>query len=1046
MVEPAAPATELASGLRWAAFASRVGAALSDTSTEVYFADAVTLQFLGANEAACNNLGYTPGEMLSLSVGDIAIGFDRTTLEQRLADLRSGEIGELLRDSEHLRKDGTVYPVELNLLISRDESGDLLIGLAHDITNRRHNEGELALSRERLDLAIQGAGVTIWNSDLVNRITYFDDRLERMLGMAIAEPATDIERGTWIHPEDVGRTTEAWVAHLVGKSEAYEAEFRTRAATGEWVWLRAVGRVMEWDAEGRPLRAAGTFVDITEERHASATLATFEAELRALFENSVDLIMMLAPDGEILRVNRGFLRTVGPAGPYETGRNFFDYVPAENTEWRDAGRRCFDAALAGKARTVEFAGDITSAGAWFEMSFSRVDSIDPAQARVAVFIRDITERKLSETAVLREQRVLTEVASAAAAAITPYELMRALRAPMAEMIPRPWIDFGYVSENDVVYPRMSLDPITTPRDSGVDEAIAAGQSHWYGYGEGNLSPGASLLRAAGVHAASLTASSIGGQPFAVFLAASRDPGYVFTEHDLGLLKVIAGIVGPPMANLRASESVRQQRALYDAALSSLSEAVILLDESGEPVFANQPGKEIVDALTVLPAGLVAETSELTVPNQVVMDYVAAVGSRETRSGKRVRVAVEGEDRWYDYEFVPLEFNPPRTLVIAKNVSAEVEKERAEERHRAEMARASRLSALGGLIGGVAHELNNPLTAILGFAEVIEADGGAFTEEVAIIKQEALRARDIVRDLLFIVRPGPVEFGEVVLADAMKHVERLRRSTWQQRGIHTVILIDGDGPRILGNAHHIIQVLLNLTSNAEDALLGIVEPRLEITARTMGNEAVLTVSDNGSGMDALTVERISEPFFTTKAGKGTGLGMSVINNIITIHGGRMEFKSAPGAGTRVEVTLPLWSESEVAGPPTDSASSDPQRAHSVLVIDDEPTLRKLAKRLLESLGHQCEVASSVSEALAATAVTEFDLVICDYRLGGETATQFVDRLPETSRAKVLRRLVIATGATTDLGVSQLLETHNLKLLPKPYGLEQLSSILSDAVLE
>jgi signal transduction histidine kinase/CheY-like chemotaxis protein len=609
---------------------------------------------------------------------------------------------------------------------------------------------------------------------------------------------------------------------------------------------------------------------------------------------------------------------------------------------------------------------------------------------------------------------------------------------MGRLIPRPWIDFGYLEADCVIYPHPSGHQIVTPHDTGVCEAIETGQSHWYGFDE--PSPGAVLLRDAGVFAASLTASSLGGEPFGLLLVSSRDPAYTFSEHDLSLIKVIAGIVGPPMANLRAAEDVRRQRALYDTALSSLAEAVILLDESGQAVFSNSAGTEIVEVLARFPHEP-AVGMAVDIPPQVADDFLAAIVDRRQRAGSRIPVTVDGQQRWYNYEFIPLEFEPPRTLAIARDVSAEVQRELAEERHREEIAKAARLSALGGLIGGVAHELNNPLTAILGFAEIMQAEGAGFAEEIAVIQEEARRARDIVRDLLFIVRPGPVQFGEVPLNDVVRHVERLRRSAWRQLGVTAQVDVDEASPTVTGNAHHLTQVLLNLVTNAEDALAGSEQPRLAIRVLAEAGNAVLTVSDNGVGMDSETARHIFEPFFTTKAGKGTGLGLSVIHNILQIHHGCIDVSSAPGEGSTFTLTIPLAANktSAAAPEPAGSAIAAARRAR-VLVIDDEPAVRSVSQRLIESLGHDVVTAANVDEALGAVCRTDFDSIICDYRLGSETATQFVDRLPAERAGSITETMIIATGATTDSGVSKLVERCGLRLLPKPFGLEQLRAVL------
>jgi two-component system NtrC family sensor kinase len=407
--------------------------------------------------------------------------------------------------------------------------------------------------------------------------------------------------------------------------------------------------------------------------------------------------------------------------------------------------------------------------------------------------------------------------------------------------------------------------------------------------------------------------------------------------------------------------------------------------------------------------------------------------------------LEGRPRWYDYELIPLDRPPLKVIVVAADVTAEVEYEAEREQSRKQMEQAARLAALGELIGGVAHELNNPLTAILGFAEVMAASEtlAGHAEEVGIIRKEALRARDVVRDLLFIARPGPVERTQVSLADVVGHIERIRRSSWAREEITVSVDTGGLAGTVWGNEHQLTQVLINLVTNAEHALEGIPRPSLAITARMEKGEAVISVRDNGLGMDAATRDRIFEPFFTTKQGVGTGLGLSLSYTMVTAHGGRIEVESEPGQGSEFRVILPSPPDSPAApAPPAETPAETPATGLRILVVDDEPNLRKVCQRLIARMGHSCEAADSSASARDLAAVQDFDLVICDYRLASETAAAVIAAFEEVA-PQLLRRTVIATGASNDPGVIDLTERYAMQLVAKPYGLEQIAALIGQA---
>ncbi|MBK6664204.1 MAG: GAF domain-containing protein [Thermoflexaceae bacterium] len=370
------------------------------------------------------------------------------------------------------------------------------------------------------------------------------------------------------------------------------------------------------------------------------------------------------------------------------------------------------------------------------------------------------------------------------------------------------------------------------------------------------------------------------------------------------------------------------------------------------------------------------------------------------------------------------------------------KDLLEEQQRDGLEQTARLTALGELVSGIAHELNNPLTSVIGFADLLADDlaGTPQGADLEVIRKEALRARDIVRDLLFIARPGTGERSVIDLADVVAHVERLRGRAWQQQGIDVRILAPAVPLQVVGNEQQLTQVLLNLVLNAEDAMTGVVRQRLRIALGEDDGRAVLSVRDNGHGMSEETARRVFEPFYSTKRGRGNGLGLSISYGIAAAHGGELTVRTEMGRGTTFAMLLP-----PAEGAPVALRVMPPPRARDtharVLVVDDEPSIRALSLRLLAQLGHEGVAAGSVGEAVAAVEEdASFDLVVCDYRLGADRADTFIATLRSRWPA-LLAHVVIATGATTEIAVQELVEREGLALLAKPYGGAQLRELLA-----
>lgn len=466
-----------------------------------------------------------------------------------------------------------------------------------------------------------------------------------------------------------------------------------------------------------------------------------------------------------------------------------------------------------------------------------------------------------------EQEVAAAIAAAVARATHPGQLETELTPVLARLIPKPTVWIGVVHGDDVTWFQDHGQTLRGVMQERIRRAIESGQEVTEGPPPGIISDAARHFYVEQrVQRAVLTSMVFEGQPTGLLAVGSSDPAFSFRERHLRLLRVAAGLIGPALATWRAAEERERERALYQVILDSLSEAVILLDEQFKTSYANPAGMRIVEAIDPGREAAGLEANAALLPGDVAKQFITSA-QEDKRTRGRTRVG--GEDgRWIDYELIPLTDQPgTRLLAVARDVTAEVRLAEEQHRHREQMERAARLAALGELISGVAHELNNPLTAILGFADVLAEDGiPGHDEDIAVIRKEALRARDVVRDLLFVAAPGPVEKGPVSLPDVVAHIERIRRGTWEQLGITVELDVGGAAEPVWGSEHQLTQVLLNLVTNAEQAVEGRPAPRISIRARSDINGAVIEVADNGRGMDDVTRSRVFEPFFTTRRGE------------------------------------------------------------------------------------------------------------------------------------------------------------------------------------
>jgi two-component system NtrC family sensor kinase len=225
----------------------------------------------------------------------------------------------------------------------------------------------------------------------------------------------------------------------------------------------------------------------------------------------------------------------------------------------------------------------------------------------------------------------------------------------------------------------------------------------------------------------------------------------------------------------------------------------------------------------------------------------------------------------------------------------------------QLRHSEKMIALGELVAGVAHEINNPLTGISAFAELLLEDSltDEHRESVQLIKRESDRATAVIRDLLIFARKADAGTGPVDINELVEQTLRLRAYTARALGVVVELQLDPSRPRVEGDAQRLQQVLLNLVVNAEQAMHGRETRHLAVHTRVEGELVRITVSDTGSGMSANVKRRLFEPFFTTKPlGVGTGLGLSVSYGIAQTHRGTLDVQSEENVGTSITLTLPV----------------------------------------------------------------------------------------------------------------------------------------------
>ncbi len=506
------------------------------------------------------------------------------------------------------------------------------------------------------------------------------------------------------------------------------------------------------------------------------------------------------------------------------------------------------------------------------------------------------------------------------------------------------------------------------------------------------------------------------------------PAGAFNERSMRLFFNAANQVALHLDRILTVAAAEHGR--FRSILDSMPQAVFLTDRSLRILQQNLSAERLVERLGAeASGGRLSRLGELrlgVLAEEVLEGKVpAAVGEAALPGGAVYSVTLSA---------FASGGGAPEGLVL---VLADVTESR---RLQAQLAQAEKLSSLGQMISGVAHELNNPLASVVGFSQLARATAvdSKLAARLETIRREAGRCQRIVRNLLSFARKYDPERKLLSLNEVVDSVLGLMAYQLHVDNVHAERDLDKDVPPIAGDSHQLQQAVLNLLSNAHQAIrdTGRGGRVLIRTRRLRPGWVGLEVIDDGPGIPESVRSRIFDPFFTTKApGEGTGLGLSLVYGTVSAHGGTVHVESAEGGGATFRVELP-----EGTGPSEEcaeearapAAGSHPAR---ILVVDDEETVATFICEALATDGHRTESARDGKEALERLAAEEFDLVVADLRMPGMGGARLCEEM-ERMRPGVSARILLTTGDTVSRDPEAFARKSGVPVLLKPFGLDDL----------
>jgi two-component system NtrC family sensor kinase len=390
-----------------------------------------------------------------------------------------------------------------------------------------------------------------------------------------------------------------------------------------------------------------------------------------------------------------------------------------------------------------------------------------------------------------------------------------------------------------------------------------------------------------------------------------------------------------------------------------------------------------------------------------------------------------------------------SIHVAKDISNEKQLQQ-------QLIQSEKLSAIGELISGIAHELNNPLTGVMGYSQLLQLrkdlDDRA-KDSLLKINNLALRCQKIVQNLLSFARKQKPERTLSDINEILERTVELRSYELQVNNIELTRDLDRHLPKTIADAHQLQQVFLNILTNAEQAMLEAHgKGQLTIRTRSDANNAriIVEVIDDGPGIAENYLPKIFDPFFTTKeVGKGTGLGLSLSYGMIKEHGGNIFARSNPGAGATFVIELPLITH--LRHEPRPAPDLTPQalqfeklvRGKRILVVDDEKYILEFFVEIFQTLRLQVDTAGNGRAAMQKIQVGDYDLIVSDFKMPQMSGRDLFNWIKE-NRPHLASRIIFVTGDTVSADTRSFFEDNNSRFLAKPFKIEEVKEVIQQAL--
>ncbi len=475
----------------------------------------------------------------------------------------------------------------------------------------------------------------------------------------------------------------------------------------------------------------------------------------------------------------------------------------------------------------------------------------------------------------------------------------------------------------------------------------------------------------------------------------------------------------------------------DAIIECMSDGVIVLDRQNRFVDLNLAAEHIVGYPT---SEIIGQPVDCVLSGQPELVELL----RDVTEARVEVVIKKGEtQRYYESHISPLHDRRGRLtgrLIILRDITEHklIEMRNKELEEKAYLA--NRLAAIGEMASGIAHEINNPLASVIGYADwLLERDiPKEIRGDLEIINRTARRVSEIVNRLLTFAGQYEAKRDYIDINRVIEAAIELRAHSLVNNNMEVVNQLDPNLPKTMADSGQLQEVFINLIVNAETSMKeSHGGGKLLIKTETVDNNMLISFKDDGLGITRENLDKIFQPFFTTKdVGKGTGLGLSICHGIISTHGGRIYAESEFGKGITFFIELPVVIEDkqQKRTEPPPKRPDKPVEA-KILVVDDEPEIRELLSMVLSKEGYEVETTGNAVDVLEKLKGKQFDLILLDIKIPGMSGIDLYRHLEETTPSTA-KNIIFITGDVIGANTRDFLAKVEAPYITKPFNIRQL----------